>query len=379
MNNHAFLNKSLLLILSLSMFWQGPAWGQDQIEEFNWIDIKSLNVEGRGWEDEADFFRRLPAKAEGKVTPGVWRLSQHTSGMYVRFKTDATSIKAKWILTGENLAMPHFAATGVSGLDLYVKTEKGDWHWLAVGQPTRFPENETTLFEGVAPDEREFLLYLPLYNGIEELEIGIPADAFIEKADPLDEKPIVFYGTSITQGGCASRAGMSTTAILGRNMGREIINLGFSGSGKMEPEMAHLLAELDPELFFIDCLPNLTAEEVSERVEPFVKILRDTHPLTPIILAEGVTYDNAFFVESRNQRNQESREALRSAFENLMNDGYRNLHYQIGEGQLGFDGEGTVDGTHPTDLGFYRQAQVYQPLIENVLNSSGTSREKKAD
>src|SRR5690606_6785865 len=105
----------------------------------------------------------------------------------------------------------------------------------------------------------------------------------------------------------------------------------------LEPEMAYLLAELDPELFFIDCLPNLTAEEVRERVEPFVKILREKHPSTPIILAEGVTYDNAFFVESRNQRNQESREALRSAFENLMNDGYRNLHYQIGEGQLGFD------------------------------------------
>src|SRR5690606_25932990 len=132
MNNHTFLKKNFLLTLGLCIFWLNPALAQGQIEEFNWIDIRTLNVEGRGWEDEAGFFRRLPTKAEGKVTPAVWRLSQHTSGMYVRFKSNASTLRAKWSLTGENLAMPHFAATGVSGLDLYVKTEKGEWHWLAV-------------------------------------------------------------------------------------------------------------------------------------------------------------------------------------------------------------------------------------------------------
>lgn len=342
---------------------------QDQEQPFQWIDIQNLQVEGRGWEKDAAFFRRLPARAEGKVTPAVWRLSEHTSGMYVRFKTDASSLKVKWSLTGENLAMPHFAATGVSGVDLYVKTDKGDWHWLAVGQPTKFPENESTFFSNVQAVEREYLLYLPLYNGIESLFLGVPEGTDLI-AEAEEKKPVVFYGTSITQGGCASRAGMSTTAILGRNLGREMINLGFSGSGKMEPEMAHLLAELDPALFFIDCLPNLTAEEVATRVEPFVRILREKRPSTPIILAEGITYDDAFFVESRNQRNLESRKALRTAYENLLNEGYRNLYYQIGEGQLGFDGEATVDGTHPTDLGFWRQAQVYQPLIGSILSGN---------
>lgn len=345
------------------------AMAQDQEQIFKWIDIQNLQVEGRGWEKEADLFRRLPVSAEGKVTPAVWRLSQHTSGMYVRFSTDASSLKVKWSLTGENLAMPHFAATGVSGVDLYVKTETGAWHWLSVGQPTKFPTNETTFFTGVTEAEREYMLYLPLYNGIESLFIGIPEGADLHPALAEEKKPLVFYGTSITQGGCASRAGMSTTAILGRKLDREIINLGFSGSGKMEPEMAHLLAELDPALFFIDCLPNLTPEEVTERVAPFVRILREKHPATPIILAEGITYDDAFFIESRNQRNLESQKALRTAFENLLNEGHRHLYYQIGEGQLGFDGEATVDGTHPTDLGFWRQAQVYQPLITRALST----------
>src|SRR5690554_6072924 len=248
MNYYTLFKSSVALIFALWILWQNQAMAQAKAGNSRWLNIKSLHVEGRGWEDEADFFRRLPAKAERKVTPAVWRLSGHTSGMYVRFKTNASFLKAKWILTGENLATPHFAATGVSGIALYVKPESGNWHWLAVGQPTRFPENEVTFFEDVAAEEREYLLYLPLYNGIEAVEIGLPTDASIEKAEPHIEKPIVFYGTSITQGGCASRAGMSTTAILGRNLGREIINLGFSGSGKMKPAMAHLLAELDPEL-----------------------------------------------------------------------------------------------------------------------------------
>src|SRR5690606_19078766 len=295
-NSQCFVCR-LAALSQLCFFLCTLALAQDQADSFKWVDIKELNVQGRGWATEADFFRRLPARVEGKVTPAVWRLSQHTSGMYVRFKTDASALKVKWSLTGENLSMPHFAATGVSGVDLYVKTDKGDWHWLAVGQPTKFPENESSFFTGVEAIEREYMLYLPLYNGIESLFIGIPEGAALRTAITEERQPIVFYGTSITQGGCASRAGMSTTAILGRKMDREMINLGFSGSGKMEPEMAHLLAELDPALFFIDCLPNLTAEEVVERVEPFIRILREKRPSTPVVLAEGITYDDAFFLE----------------------------------------------------------------------------------
>jgi len=356
----------LFLIPVLLVLLAPPSFSQD--ENLEWVDIQTLQVAGRGWENEPEFFRRLPAKAEGMVPASVWGLSKHTSGMYVKFRTDATAMEVKWTVTGKNLSMPHFAATGVSGVDLYIKRDDDSWHWLAVGRPTEFPLNKASFFSGVEPKMREYLLYLPLYNGIERLVIGVPKGSKLESIDHGPEKPIVFYGTSITQGGCASRAGMSTTAILGRNLGKEIINLGFSGSGRMEPELAHLLAELDPALFFLDCLPNLNPQQVAERVEPFVKILREKHPETPIILAEGVTYDDAFFKEERNQRNVESRRALRNAFENLLNEGYRDIYYQIGEGQLGFDGEGTVDGTHPTDLGFWRQAQVYQPIIERALD-----------
>ena len=245
-------------------------------------------------------------------------------------------------------------ATGVSGLDLYVKTESG-WRWLAVGQPERTKDNTAVLVKGLPPGRREYLLYLPLYNGVSSVEIGVPGESTLEKGPARAEgrrKPIVFYGTSITQGGCASRPGMVHTAILGRRLDRPVINLGFSGNGLMEPELAALLAELDPAVYVLDCLPNMTAKLVSERVEPFVRTLRKAHPTTPIVLAEDRTYTNAPIVPAQRERNATSRAELKAAYDRLKADGVGNLHYLPGETQLGEDGEDTVDGSHPTDLGF---------------------------
>jgi lysophospholipase L1-like esterase len=364
------LNKSniryLIISLLLSLIFLSPVLCQATSDSFKWTDAKELGIEGRGWKNDSFCYRRLPARAEGIVPPAVWDLSKQTAGFFVRFITDAHIIKAKWGLTKEELSMPHFAATGVSGLDLYVKMPDNSWRWLGVGKPSEV-ENLETLVEGIPDGKREYMLYLPLYNGLKHLEIGIPKENKLEKLPLMTEKPIVFYGTSIIQGGCASRPGMCSTAILGRRLNREIINLGFSGNGKMEPELARLLAELDPAIYFIDCLPNLKAEEVAIRIEPFIRILRQAHPETPIILAEGITYNDAILVTAHHTRNIESRKALRKAYENLTNNGVRNLYYQIAEGQLGTDGEGTVDGTHPTDLGFMRQADTYQLILESIL------------
>src|ERR1017187_7975974 len=139
---------------------------------------------------------------------------------------------------------------------------------------------------------REYLLYLPLYNGVEEVKIGVPPEAKFESAlpRPAGLKPIVFYGTSIVQGGCASRPGMAYPAILGRRLDRPQINLGFSGNAWSEPEVAQLLAELDPAAYVLDPLPNMKEEWVVPRLARFVEILRGAHPKTPIVLVENVPY-----------------------------------------------------------------------------------------
>lgn len=342
----------------------------DEKDKTHWFDVKNLGVEGKGWTDTEAFYDRLPAKAKGVVRPPVWSLSKQSAGIAVRFVTDATVIKAKWELTSANLAMKHMAATGVSGLDLYVKTDPGKWRWLAVGQPTK-KQNNVTLTSGLLPGKREYFLYLPLYNGVKSVEIGIPAANHLWKAPPRKpgkEKPLIFWGTSITQGGCASRTGMVHTAILGRRLDRPVINLGFSGNGRMEPEVAKLIAELDASVFIMDCLPNVTAPVVKAQTEPLVKTLRAAHPDTPILLVEDRTYSNAYLKKSSQERHRASRQALREGYQRLKKAGVKHLYYLEGESLLGDDSEDTVDGSHPTDLGFFRQANAFEKALKPILD-----------
>ncbi len=333
--------------------------------ELLWYDLRELVVEGRGFTETKSFYDRLPAKAEGVVRSPVWNLSLNSAGIATRFVTDAKSISARWKLRSANLAMPHMPATGASGLDLYIKDDKG-WHWLANGRPGAL-ENQQVLASSVPAGTHEYFLYLPLYNGVQSVEIGVPSSATLYQAAPRKTKPIVFYGTSITQGGCASRPGMCYSAILGRWLDHEAINLGFSGNAKMEPEVAKLLAELDPSVYFLNALPNMNAAEITERAEPFVRTIRQAHPNTPIVLVEDRTYANSNVVAAQRQRNDTSRAAFKKAYENLMKEGVKGLSYVEGEGQIGDDGEGTVDGSHPTDLGFYRQATFYKPVLVKAL------------
>lgn len=345
-------------------------------EPVQWTDVRQLSLDGQGWHDTEAPLDRLPARAKGRVRDAVWELSRHSAGIHARFLSDATTLHARWSLTSPNLAMFHMPATGVSGLDLYVKADDGHWRWLAVGRPDR-QTNTTVLVTGLPPGNREYLLYLPLYNGTTSAEIGVPEGARLSKAGPWgpgQRKPIVFYGTSILHGACASRPGMAHAAILGRRFQLPHINLGFSGNGRMEPELAELLAELDPSVYVLDCLPNINATEVTERLEPFVKKLRTAHPKTPIVLVEDRSYADAFLVTGKRERNETSRAALQAAYARLKKAGIRDLHYLAGEHLLGDDGEGTVDSSHPNDLGFMRQAdahaRILAPLIRRAVRRS---------
>jgi hypothetical protein len=358
--------------LAASLWAATGSRGQEAVQGENglaWHDVRALTVEGRGWpENELKApFDRLPAKAEGKVRPAVWGLSHDSAGICVRFASDSPTIHCRWALLKSNLAMPHMPATGVSGVDLYMNTNRG-WHWLATGRPT-IPTNTAALVTSLPKQRREYLLYLPLYNGVSSVEVGVSQEASLS---PLPRegkavKPIVFWGTSITQGGCASRPGMVHTAILGRGLNVPVINLGFSGNGKMEPEVAKLLAELDAAVYVIDCLPNCTAVEVTERTAPLVGIIRKGRPTTPIVLVEDRTYADAFVVSARRERNSTSRAALRAEYEKLVASGDKNLHFLRGDTLLGGDGEDTVDGSHPTDLGFLRQAEAMNTILRPLV------------
>ncbi len=333
-----------------------------------WHDVTTWGVEGRAWPEleRQRWFDRLPAIAEGSVTDKVWTLSRDSSGMMVRFATDSTEIWADYTLQRAKLNGVNMTPIGASGLDLYARDDQGDWRWVGLTRP-----NEQTvrgkIIDGLAPGYREYALYLPLFNGIESLAVGVARDAQFTPLEPRPAKPIVFYGTSITHGASASRPGMVHPGILGRRFDRPVVNLGFSGNGRMDPAVGELLVKIDAAVFVIDCLPNMNADMVLERCMPLVRQLRTGRPDTPIVLVEDRRNTNSWILPARDAHHTRNHAALRQCYQQLLAEGVTGLYYVSGDNLLGHDNEGATDGSHPNDLGFMRQAEIMEPVIKAAL------------
>jgi lysophospholipase L1-like esterase len=347
--------------------WRPPFALHLAPRELRWTDVAGWRLEGRAFDLRKAPYDRLPAAAEGVVRKEVWDLARHSAGIAVRFATDAAELHARYRLTSERLAMPHMPATGVSGVDLYGRGADGRWRWVEVARPTA-REVTCKLVAGLPPQRREWLLYLPLYNGVEQLELGMPEGSKCEPLPPPAGKPVVVYGTSIAHGACASRPGMAWPAQLGRALDREVVNLGFSGNGRMEAEVGRFLCQLDPAAFVVDCLPNMSAAQVRERTGPLVRQLRAARAATPILLVEDRTFANAWLHPDRLQAHAERRQALRDTVHALQQDGVPGLQLLAGEGLLGDDHDGTTDGSHPNDLGMTRQAAAVAAALRPLLH-----------
>jgi len=372
LHRRRFLTLSTAGLATASLLGRAPGAEppsvQPKVEEgLAWYDVQQWGVEGRAWSDTKRYFDRLPGKAEGVVRGPVWSLSRHSAGMCVRFDTDATEIHARYELFKSSLGMSHMPPTGASGVDLYARDDQGTWRWVAVSRPSA-QTVKAKLVSGIPAGRRAYLLYLPLYNGVESLQIGVPADAQFEPVPPRSDKPIVYYGTSIAHGACASRPGMSFSAILGRWLDRPVVNLAFSGNGRMDPEVVDLLAEIDAAVYCIDCLPNMQGPDVAERTEPLVRTLRKARPTVPIVLIEDRTYANAWLLPDRRERHAAARAALKAAYDKLTAEGTKGLYYVEGEHLLGDDDEATTDSSHPNDLGMMRMAEALEPVLRPILS-----------
>ena len=317
-------------------------------------------------------YDRLPISYKDKVRKPVWDLSKSSAGITVRFHSNSTTISLKWTVLN-NLDMSHMASTGIKGIDLYTKYDN-KWRYVTTAgalvglktyQNKSIPVdsiNEYELIKNLTPEFREYKLFLPLYDGVTRLEIGIDANATIKRAVPNAQKPIVFYGTSITQGGCASRPGMAHTNIISRKLDMECINYGFSGNGRMEMPIVEHISEIDAHFYVIECMQNMNSEQVSERVRPLVDMIRSNHPYTPIVLVENMMYTTAFLDQTIETTLIQENEALKNEFDKIIKRGTPNIFYIKDNKDFLSDNEGTVDGVHLTDLGFLRYAEY---LIEN--------------
>ncbi len=327
-------------------------------------------VEGRAWNKETGKqYHRLPLRAKNKVRKAVWDLACQTAGMYVSFYTDATTIEVKYKPTGR-LSMPHMPATGVSGVDLYMTDDNGLSTWCRgkynFGDTVRYTYTDLT-HRNKHPKGSEFCLYLPLYNGVRDLQIGVPGASYFEFVQPSKERPIVVYGSSVAQGACASRPGMAWTNIVHRVLGVPVVNLGFSGNGQLEESVFRMMAEVDAGLFVIDCMQNMKEERlhlIQERIIRGVEILRRASS-APILLVEHDGYMGRGSSDAERQRYEPTGKELRAAYDSLRQR-VPNLYYMTTE-EIGLCMDAQVDGIHPTDLGMQQYADAYVRKIRSIL------------
>jgi len=328
-----------------------------------------FTVRGLAWFDEnGGRFWRLPERAREKVREPVWHLAQCPAGAHLAFRsnTSAVAVRATNRDTGH---MPHMASTGSNGLFLYVGPPERMRPWAAAIPDRKSATFERLLFRGVARRMREFRLYLPLYKPLDALEVGLGPGARILPPSALTiEKPVVFYGTSITQGGCTSTAGSDFVSTVGRRLNLNAINLGFSGNGRGEPELAELIAEIDAALYVLDYAANVDPARLRRTLPRFVRILRDRRPSTPILLVTNLCAASYDFSPERRHVLEDRRDIMMAFYVRRRRGGDRRIHLADGFGLLPFGADAlTVDGVHLSDHGFQIVAERLAPIIEQIL------------
>lgn len=268
------------------------------------------------------------------------------------------------------------ADLGTRGLDLYVLTDEGRWRYIGPGRPMGNP-TVWTASANMEPKMREYMIHLSLYDQVDKLEIGIDKGYVIEKpqvASPRRGKPVVIYGTSLAHGATASRPGMAASNILQRELNCEVINLGFSANGRLDYEIAEMMADVDASVYIMDNIPNSKVDEIYEKTEPFVKILRDRHPDVPIIFIEdprfpGIPYNKAITTEVERKN-----KAIKEVYQRLTAAGLDNTYYVEQADLQPEDGDATSDEYHYTDIGFRKYCDTLLPILRKCLNQTQLSK-----
>jgi len=366
-----------ILILLFFCFFFTLSFSQTTIT-YKWLDPAKAGfpvVEGQAWPTEtAVTYDRLPVSAQKELNPNVWNLSHSSAGLYIKFKTDAPNLVIRYKVKGD-LAMSHMPATGVSGLDLYALDPNGKW-CLAPGSFS-FKDTITYRFSNIKVSAAfpgrsyEYRLFLPLYNSVAWLEIGVSTGNAFNFMPLSKEKPVLVYGTSIAQGGCASRPGLAWTSIVQRALDRPLVNLGFSGTGLLEKSVIDLMAEVDAKIYVLDCMPNLTSfsdQEIEKRLLASVQSLNEKHPQVPILLVEhGGGNVDGLLDTGRNANYNRVNKVLDSTYSKLITAGIKNV-YLLTNKEIGLDINSTVDGLHPNDIGMEKYASAYEKAIRTIIN-----------
>ncbi|WP_199118204.1 SGNH/GDSL hydrolase family protein [Pedobacter sp. ASV28] len=341
-------------------------------EQLNFINAKALTLIGKS-EETQNVYDRIDSNKYKGLPTRVAQLLTNSAGLAISFKTNSTVISAKWCVS-KSRALANMFPTAHKGVDLYIK--RGDkWQFAGIGKVGGVC-NDELIISRMDNTEKECLLYLPLYDKVDEVQIGVDKKANIAPGEEPFAKRVLIYGSSIVQGTGASRPGMAYPARLSRLTGINFINLGLSGSAKMEPEVIDMVAAIHADAYILDCVPNTNPALIKERTAYMINTIRSKHPKVPIIVMQSVIRESGYWDKTLGETVKNQNINIQQEVLALLDKGVKDLYFITSEKMLGNDHEGTVDGVHPNDLGYERMLAHIQPLITDILKKYNIKLDK---
>ena len=359
------MKRIFVAVLGLLVLCSGASAQNDYV----YTDAGSLPLYGKLCDDTFEPFSRLPLSMKDSVRDAVWRLGRSSAGLFVRFTSDAGKFDFRWeSVFRTNLT--NMAPVGVRGLALYV-LDNGRWMFVASQRPDadKSESSSKVTASRLAGTQREYMLYLSLYDGVRNLRIGVPPGCRVKPSamdSPRSANPIVIYGTSILQGASASHPGMCGTAQLSRRTDRVVINLGFSGNCRLEEPIARYMASYpDPGMYIIDNW-NGPASVAEKGLEKCLRILRAAHPAVPVLVVDRPLKPIALFDDESASLLEARSGVAASVVAKMQKEGDGNI-FHLSPSVLGEGNSGTIDGTHFTDEAFTRWVDAICPYVMEYL------------
>jgi hypothetical protein len=356
---------AIVLLVGTGWAAEMPRPERDSGAPVGWVTFpdERLEVCGLPWfQENSPLLWRLPKQAGEELPPGVERLMKFPAGARIRFASDTSSLRIR-LQAPRIHSLSHMSPTGTSGLDAYV-----DGAYWASATPNREGEQELTFFQGAAQKLRQITIYLPAYQEVTVLAVGIDAGAELSRPAPFAQRlPIVFYGSSIAQGACAGRPGMSYKAILARRLDVDFVNLGFSGSGRAEPAVVDLVNRVDACCYVFDLGKSYRRQPV-EVYAQMLRRVRAAHPDVPIVVMTSIFATREWYDRDWAELSEYVRDVAKQAAGEMIDAGDKDVHLVAGLRLLGpADADGFQEGVHPNDLGFTRIADRLEPTFRQIL------------
>ncbi len=351
----------ILLVATTALYAANP---------LRYVDASTLTILGKALPTDKAYNRIDTNKY--KVPDNCVAYSGYSTGLHIVFTTDSKTIAARWT-TSDRIPGTNMTPNTQKGLDLYIMRD-GEWVFAGVGSPKisgNRDKHESTIVANMAEGEKMCLLYLPIFDSVEKLELGIDEGSKITAIENPFRHKIIVHGSSITHGASSTRAGMTYPAIFSRLTGLYTCNLGYSGRSTLQPEFATYLAEVeDADAFVFDTFSNPSAEVIEQNFDRFVDIIRAKHPTTPLIFTQTIRRDTRNFnLKTEDFEARKQAAAERVVRERMKRD--KNIYFLDSKGWLKDDHLATADGTHPTDLGFMRMMEHMEPAIKKILKKYG--------